>query len=406
MARTARLPAAAALAFVLSATPVLAQKQKQYDPGASDREIRIGNINPYSGPASAYGMIGKTLAAYFRKINAEGGINGRRIDFISYDDGYSPPRTLEQARKLVESDQVLFIFQSLGTAQNAAIQRYMNGRKVPQLFVATGATKFGDPQHFPWTMGWQPSYQSEARIYARYLLANHPNGKIAALFQNDDYGKDFLKGLKDGLGGRIPVVAEQGYETSDPTVASQVISLRGSGADIFFNVATPKFAAQAIRKVAELQWKPVHILNNVANSVGGVLQPAGPENAVGVLSTQYYKDPTDPLWKDDSGFRDWTKFMETYFPDGDRASSFTAYGYNAAQALVQVLKQCGDDLSRENVMKQAASLNDVALPMLIPGIRMKTSPTDFFPIEQMQMQRFNGRNWELFGPVIDGEAGH
>ena len=409
MTQACRLPGIIALAstlcaIVLLATPAVAQKK--YDTGASDTEIRIGNINPYSGPASAYGTIGRTIDAYFKKINAEGGVNGRQIKFISYDDSYSPPKTVEQARRLVESDEVLLIFQSLGTAQNSAIQRYMNGKKVPQLFVATGATKFGDPKNFPWTMGWQPNYQSEARIYAKYLLQNHPAGKIAVLYQNDDYGKDMLKGLKDGLGGKMQIVAEQPYEPTDPTINSQVISLQGSGADIFINVATPKFAAQAIRKVAELGWKPVHILNNVANSVGGVLTPAGIENAKGVLSTQYYKDPTDPVWKNDAGYKEWLAFMEKYFPEGDRSSSFTAYGYNAAQAMLQVLKQSGDNLTRENIMKQAANLKDVELPMLIPGIRMNTSATDFFPVEQMQMQKFNGANWELFGPVIGGEVGN
>ena len=409
MTKACRLPGIIALASILCAIALLATPavaQKKYDTGASDTEIRIGNINPYSGPASAYGTIGRTIEAYFKKINAEGSVNGRQIKFISYDDSYSPPKTVEQARRLVESDEVLLIFQSLGTAQNSAIQRYMNGKKVPQLFVATGATKFGDPKNFPWTMGWQPNYQSEARIYAKYLLQNHPAGKIAVLYQNDDYGKDMLKGLKDGLGGKMQIVAEQPYETTDPTINSQVISLQGSGADIFINVATPKFAAQAIRKVAELGWKPVHILNNVANSVGGVLTPAGIENAKGVLSTQYYKDPTDPVWKNDAGYKDWLAFMEKYFPEGDRTSSFTAYGYNAAQAMLQVLKQSGDNLTRENIMKQAANLKDVELPMLIPGIRMNTSATDFFPIEQMQMQKFNGTNWELFGPVISGEVGN
>jgi len=409
MTKLSRLPGTLALAGIVTAIALLATPavaQKKYDTGASDTEIRIGNINPYSGPASAYGTIGRTIEAYFKKINAEGGVNGRQIKFISYDDSYSPPKTVEQARRLVESDEVLLIFQSLGTAQNSAIQRYMNGKKVPQLFVATGATKFGDPKNFPWTMGWQPNYQSEARIYAKYLLQNHPAGKIAVLYQNDDYGKDMLKGLKDGLGGKMQIVAEQPYETTDPTINSQVITLQGSGADIFMNVATPKFAAQAIRKVAELGWKPVHILNNVANSVGGVLTPAGIENAKGVLSTQYYKDPTDPTWKNDAGYKEWLAFMEKYFPDGDRTSSFTAYGYNAAQAMVQVLKQSGDNLTRENIMKQAANLKDVELPMLIPGIRMNTSATDFFPVEQMQMQKFNGTNWELFGPVISGEVGN
>jgi branched-chain amino acid transport system substrate-binding protein len=388
---------------LLLATPALAQKQ--YDTGANDTEIKIGNINPYSGPASAYGMIGRTFDAFFKMINAQGGINGRKITFISYDDGYSPNRTVEQARKLVESDDVLFIFQSLGTAQNTAIQRYLNGKKVPQLFVATGATKFGNPENFPWTMGWQPNYQSEARIYAKYLLQNHPNGKIGILYQNDDYGKDFIKGLKDGLAGKIPVVSEQPYETSDPTVSSQIITLQASGADIFFNVATPKFAAQAIRKVAELGWKPVHILNNVANSVGGVLAPAGFENAKGILSTQYYKDPTDPAWANDAEYKEWLAFMQKYFPDGDRTSSFTVYGYAAGLTLVEVLKNCGDNLTRENVMKQAASLRDLEIPMLLPGIKVNTGPRDFFPIEQMRMQRFDGQRWELFGPVINGDVG-
>jgi branched-chain amino acid transport system substrate-binding protein len=392
-----------ALATLIAATPAIAQKK--YDPGASDTEIKIGNINPYSGPASAYGMIGRTFEAFFKKMNTEGGINGRKITFISYDDGYSPPKTMEQARKLVESDEVLFVFQSLGTAHNTAIQRYLNGKKVPQLFVATGATKFGDPQAYPWTMGWQPNYQSEARIYAKYLLQNHPNGKIGVLYQNDDYGKDILKGLKDGLGGKMQIVSEQPYETTDPTINSQIISLQGSGADIFINVATPKFAAQAIRKVAELGWKPVHILNNVANSVGGVLQPAGIENAKGVLSTQYYKDPTDKTWRNDPDYKDWLAFMDKYFPDGDKSSSFTVYGYASALTLMQVLKQCGDDISRENIMKQAANLKNLEIPMLLPGIKINTSPTDFFPIEQMRMQRFNGEQWELFGPVISGDVG-
>ncbi len=409
MTRSRRLPAAIALASVLSASVFLiapASAQKKYDTGASDTEIKIGNINPYSGPASAYGMIGRTFEAYFKKVNAEGGVNGRQIKFISYDDGYSPPKTVEQARKLVESDEVLFIFQSLGTAHNSAIQRYMNSKKVPQLFVATGASKFGDPQNFPWTMGWQPNYLSEAHIYAKYLMQNHPNGKIAVLYQNDDYGKEMLKGLKDGLGGKMQIVAEQSYETTDPTINSQMITLKGSGADIFINVATPKFAAQAIRKVAELDWKAVHILNNVSNSVSGVLIPAGLENAKGVLSTQYYKDPTDPKWKDDQGFKDFIAFMDKYFPEGDRASSFTAYGYNAAQSMILVLKQASDTLTRENIMKQAANMKNIELPMLIPGIKINTSATDFYPIEQMQMERFNGTNWELFGPIIGGEAGN
>jgi len=394
----------ASLAMVLALT-VSAAAQKKYDPGASDSTIKIGNINPYSGPASAYGLIGRTLAAYFNKVNAEGGINGRKVTFISYDDGYSPPKTVEQARKLVESDEVLLIFQSLGTAHNSAIQRYLNGKKVPQLFVAAGATKFGDPKNFPWTMSWQPNYQSEGRVYAKYLLQNHPGGKIGILYQNDDYGKDYVKGLKDGLAGKIPIVSEQAYETTDATVTSQIISLKGAGADILFNVATPKFAAQAIRKAAELGWKPVHLLNNVSASVGSVLQPAGFDNAMGVLSTAYIKDPTDPTWKADAGYREWLAFMEKYFPEGDRTSNFTVYAYSVAQTLVHVLRQCGDELTRENVMKQAASLKSVTVPMLLPGITLNTGPNDYFPIEQMQMMRFNGERWELFGPVLSGEVG-
>ena len=398
-----KVPALSALAMLVSCIPALAQKH--YDPGATDTEIKIGNINPYSGPASAYGTIGRTIAAYFAKVNAEGGINGRKVNFISYDDSYSPPKTVEQARKLVESDEVLLIFQSLGTAHNSAIERYMNSKGVPQLFVATGATKFGDPKNFPWTMGWQPNYQSEGRIYAKYVLEHQPNGKIGVLYQNDDYGKDLLKGIKDGLQGKIAIVSEQAYETTDPTINSQMISLKTSGADILFNVATPKFAAQAIRKVAELDWHPLHILNNVSNSVGSVLQPAGLENAKDLLSTHYIKDPTDPAWKDDQNFKDWQAFMEKYFPDGDRTSSFTVYGYAVAHTMVHVLEQCGNDLTRANVMKQAASLKDLSNPMLLPGITINTSATDFFPIEQMRMMRFTGERWELFGPVLSGEVG-
>jgi branched-chain amino acid transport system substrate-binding protein len=338
-------------------------------------------------------------------VNAEGGINGRKINFITYDDGYSPPKAVEQTRRLVENDEVLFVFQPLGTPSNTAIHKYLNSKQVPQLFVATGATKFGDPKDFPWTMGWQPNYQSEGRIYAKYLLANNPGGKVGILYQNDDYGKDYVKGLKDGLAGKIPVVSEQPYEPTDPTVDSQIINLKASGADIFFNVTTPKFAAQAIRKAAEIGWKPVHLLNNVSNSVGSVLVPAGVDNAKGVLSSSYTKDPTDPAWKDDLGYKDWVVFMDKYFPDGDKTSSFTAYGYTVTQSLVQVLKQAGDNLTRANVMHEAANLKDLSLGMLIPGIKINTSPTDFFPIEQMQMMKFDGKTWERFGPVISGEIG-
>jgi branched-chain amino acid transport system substrate-binding protein len=387
----------------LAASPAAAQKK--YDPGASDTEIKIGNTNPYSGPASAYGVIGKTITAYFNKVNAEGGINGRKINFISYDDGYSPPKTVEQARKLVESDEVLLLFQTLGTPCNTAIQKYMNAKKVPQLFVATGATKWNDPKNFPWTMGWQPNYQSEGHIYAQYLLKNHPNGKVGILYQNDDYGKDYVKGLKDGLNGKLPIVSEQPYETTDPTVDSQMINLKASGADVFFNVTTPKFAAQAIKKAAEVEWKPLHLLNNVSASVATVLKPAGFENSQGILSTAYYKDPTDPTWKDDPAFKEWLAFMDKYYPDGDKTNNFTVYGYLVAQTFVQAVKQAGDDLTRENVMRQAASLKNLQLGMLLSGITVNTSATDFAPIKQMQMEKFSGQKWELFGPVFSGPGG-
>jgi branched-chain amino acid transport system substrate-binding protein len=398
-----RLLAVTALALALGTSAALAQKK--YGPGVTDKEIKIGNINPYSGPASAYGLIGKTIAAYFNMVNAEGGINGRKIKFISYDDGYSPPKTVEQARKLVESDEVLLIFQSLGTPTNTAIHKYMNAKKVPQLFVATGATKWGDYKHYHWTMGWQPTYQAEGHIYAKYLLANHPNAKIGILYQNDDYGKDYVKGLKDGLGDKAAkmIVSEQPYETSDPTVDSQIVNLKASGANVFYNVTTPKFAAQAIKKAAEIGWHPVHLLNNVSQSVGGVLRPAGLDNSKGILSTYYLKDSTDPAWKDDAGYKGWVAFMDKYFPKGDKTSSFTVYGYTVAQTLVQVLKQCGDNLTRENVMKQAANLKNLDLPMLLPGIKINTSPTDYYPIEQMQMQQFDGKRWHSIGPIMSGE---
>jgi branched-chain amino acid transport system substrate-binding protein len=399
------IPALALGLAIGAAGPAAAQKK--YDPGATDTEIKIGNINPYSGPASAYGTIGKTIDAFFKKVNAEGGINGRKINFISYDDGYSPPKAVEQARKLVESDEVLLIFQSLGTPSNTAIQKYMNAKQVPQLFVATGATKWGDPKNFPWTMGWQPSYQSESHIYAQYILKNHPNGKIGILYQNDDYGKDYVKGLKDGLGDKAKtmIISEQPYEVADPTVDSQIINLKASGADVFFNVTTPKFAAQAIKKAAEIGWKPVHILNQVSSSVGSVLKPAGFDNAKDVLSTGYLKDATDPQWKDDAGMKAFFAFMDKYFPEGDKTNGLTAYGYTVSQTMVQVLTQCGDNLTRENVMKQAANLKDLQQDLFLPGVKVSTSPTDFFPIKQNQMMKFTGERWEFFGPVMTGMTG-
>ena len=382
--------------------------QKKYDTGATDTEIKIGNTMPYSGPLSSYALIGRTAAAFFRKLNDEGGINGRKINFISYDDNYSPPKTVEQARKLVESDDVLFMFLNLGTPTNTAIQKYMNQKQVPQLFVATGATKFGDPANFPWTMGWQPTYQTEGRIYAKYILRNLPQAKVGILYQNDDSGRDYVKGLKDGLGAEASkrmIVAELPYDPTDPTVDSQIVSLKTSGADVFFDSTAPKFAAQAIKKVVEIGWHPVHLLASVSNSVGSVYRPAGLENSKGVLSAQYLKDPTDPAWKDDPAIKEWLAFMDKYFPDGDKSSSFSVLGYLLAQTLVQVLKLCGDELTRENVMKQAANLKDLELGLLLPGIKINTSPSDYFPVEQMQMTRFNGQYGERFGPLIGGEIG-
>jgi branched-chain amino acid transport system substrate-binding protein len=402
-----RLGAFSAALAVLAVTSSAALAQKKYDVGATDTEIKIGNIMPYSGPASAYGVIGKTEEAYFKKINAEGGINGRKINFISYDDGYSPPKTVEQARKLVESDEVLFIFNALGTPPNSAIQKYMNMKKVPQLFVATGATKWNDPKEFPWTMGWQPNYQSESRIYAKYILKNMPNAKIAVLYQNDDYGKDYLKGLKDGLGAKAAsmIVAEQSYETTQPTIDSEIVKLKSSGADVFFNVSTPKFAAQAIKKVTEIEWKPLHFLNNVSASIGSVIQPAGMENAQGIISSAYLKDTSDPQWKDDAGMKAFDEFRTKYFPEGNRIDLNLMYGYTVAQGLVHVLKACGNNLTRENIMKQAASIKDLELGGLLPGIKVSTSATDFAPISQLQLMKFKGDKWDRFGEIISGDVG-
>jgi ABC-type branched-subunit amino acid transport system substrate-binding protein len=399
------IASAAFAVFVASSSGALAQKK--YDTGVTDTEIKIGNIMPYSGPASAYGVIGRTEAAYFKKINDAGGINGRKINFISYDDAYSPPKTVEQARKLVESDEVLFIFNSLGTPPNSAIHKYMNSKKVPQLFVATGATKWNDPKDFPWTMGWQPNYQSETQIYAKYLLKNKPDAKIAVLYQNDDYGKDYLKGLKDGLGPKAAsmIIAEESFETSEPTIDNHIVKLKSTGADVFVDIATPKFAAQAIKKVTEIEWKPLHFLNNVSASVGSVIKPAGYENSQGIISAAYLKDASDPQWNNDPGMKEFYAFMAKDFPEGDKLDGGTVVGYGVSQTLVQVLKQCGDNLTRENVMKQAASLKDFRTEVLLPGIKMNTGPDDFAPISQLQLMRFKGEKWELFGDVISADVG-
>ncbi|MDH2386082.1 ABC transporter substrate-binding protein [Bradyrhizobium sp. CER78] len=393
-----------ALAIALSATS--ASAQKKYDPGASDTEIKIGQTVPFSGPASAYASIGKTQAAYFKMINDQGGINGRKINLIQYDDAYSPPKAVEQVRKLVESDEVLLTFQIVGTPSNAAVQKYLNAKKVPQLFAATGASKFTDPKNFPWTLGFNPNYFVEGRIYGQYILKEHPNAKIGVLYQNDDLGKDYLNGIKAGLGDKAAkmIVAEASYEVSDPTIDSQVIKIKDAGADLFFSASTPKQAAQAIKKIAELGWHPVHIVDINATSVGAVLQPAGLEASKGLISTNYGKDPADPQWKDDPGMKRYFDFMAKYYPDGDKNSNFNTYGYSTAQLMVHVLKQCGDELTRENVLKQATNLKNVDLDMALPGIKGNTTPNDYRVNKQLQMMKFNGERWELFGPILEDSS--
>ena len=398
-----RLVTALGLALILlgfAAPGAIAQKN--YAPGVTDTEIKLGQTMPYSGPASPYSAVGKAESAYFKMINEQGGVNGRKINLISLDDAYSPPKTVEQTRRLVEEDHVAFIWQSVGTPTNTAIQRYLNDRKIPQLFISTFASKFNDPQHFPWTMGGLSSYRAEGQIYGQYILQHHPNGRIAVLYQNDDYGKDYEQGLREGLGDKAAtmIVAEATYEVSDPTVDSQIVTLQGSGADVFYDVSGAKFAAQAIRKVYDIGWKPVHFLNSVSSSVAAVLKPAGLDKSTGIISVVALKDPNDPRWHDDPGYRDWLAWMQKYYPDGDIADLNIVYGYTQAQMLVEVLKQCGDNLSRPNIMAQAEQLHALALPMLLPGITLNTTPTDFQPLKQLRMAKFNGQTWEIFGDVM------
>ena len=390
------------IAAIAAVVAIGAQAQNKYDTGATDKEIKIGQTMPYSGPASAYGTIGKAEQAYIKMINDQGGVNGRKINLISLDDSYSPPKAVEQIRKLVEQDEVLFLWQTLGTPTNTAIHKYVNQKKIPHLFLATGATKWGDPKNFPWTMGGQPAYQIEATIYARYLLKTKPDAKIAVLYQNDDYGKDLLKGLKDGLGAKASmIVAEASYEVADPTIDSQILSLKGSGADTMFTFATPKFAAQSIRKIYDIGWKPLHFVNNVSAQVTSVLIPAGLEKSVGLITASYLKDINDPQWANSPDVKAFQEFMKKYYPDGDPKEYNNAYGYMQGHMLVQTLKQCGNDLTRENIMRQAANLKNVELPMLLPGIKVNTSPTDFFPIDQQQLGKFDGKEWKNFGELID-----
>jgi branched-chain amino acid transport system substrate-binding protein len=398
--------AAAPGALAFTSLPLLSMKRahaKDYGPGVTDKEIKIGNTGPYSGPASSYSAVPKAQVAFWKMINEQGGINGRMINFISYDDAYTPPKTVEMVRKLVEQDQVLLVASPLGTPTNSAIWHYMNQKKVPQLFVATGATKWDDPKGHPWTIGWQPNYQSEGRIYAAYILKEKPNGKIGVLYQNDDFGKDYLKGVSDGLGGKKSmIIVKASYETTDPTVDSLVVDMKAKGVDVFVNTAIPKFAAQAIRKAAEIQWKPLQVLSSIGQSVGATLKPAGLENSKGLISDFYLKDASDPKWKDDPGFKEWVAFMDKYVPDGDKLDAGYVAGHSLASTLAEVLKKCGDDLTRANVMKQVASLRKFTVPMLLPGITVNTSPTDFAPVKQIQMARFTGDKWELFGPLLTG----
>ena len=383
------------------ALPAAAQDKNA--PGVTASEIKIGNTMPYSGAASAYGAIGRAEAGYFQMINEQGGVNGRKIDFVTLDDGYSPPKTFEQTRRLVESDHVALIFSSLGTVTSMTVRKYMNERKVPQIFITSGASFWNDPSHYPWTIGFQPNYRSEGRIYGRYVAEHLPKAKIAVLYQNDDAGRDYATGFKEGLGPEMVkhIVAETTYEVTDPTLDSQIVSLQSSGADVLFNNSTPKFAAQAIRKIHDVGWKPLHFLSSTSASVSAVMQPAGIEKSQGVISAAYYKDPTDKQWADDPAMKTYTAWLKKYDPDADVADIFNVYGYSSAQALIQVLKQCGSDLSRENIMKEVAHL-DMTLPMLLPGIKVSTSPTDFAPLKQMRLERFEGSNWMLFGDVIGG----
>jgi branched-chain amino acid transport system substrate-binding protein len=402
MRKFTALAAAAALAAVLGSARVSAAPDT---PGVTATELKIGNTMPYSGPASAYGVLGKLEDAFFnRMVNDQGGVAGHKINFISYDDGYSPPKTVEQVRRLVEQDRVAFLFNTLGTPTNTAIQRYLNQKKIPQLFVATGADKWGNYKKFPWTIGWQPSYRIEAQIYTKHMLKEHPNAKLAILYQNDDFGKDYPAGVKDVLGDRWDkvVVKEASYEVTDPTINSQLTSMKASGADAILVAATPKFAAQAIREVHNLGWKPTFYLTNVSISVGAVMDPAGPENGVGIISAAYLKDSTDPRWDNDPGMNEWRAFMKKYMPDADTKDGGYIAAYGVSKTMLQVLKQCNGDFSRQNVMKQATNLHNLDNPVLLPGIKINTSPTDYHPIKAMQLVRWTGKTWELFGNVIEG----
>lgn len=401
MSRLVRLPMLGLLLPLMTTVPALAQTSPaKYDAGADDKTIKIGTTAPLSGPVSAYAQIAKSAEAYFRKVNDEGGINGRRIEMLIADDAYSPPKTVEQTRRLVESDEVLLIFGGVGTPTNSAVHKYLNDRKVPQLFLGSGAAKWDDPKNFPWTVGWQPTYRDEALAYAKYIGASHPNAKVGAIYQNDDLGKDYLKALEEGLGGADRIVAKAPYETTQPTVDTQVLLLKNSGAEVILVAATPKFAAQTIRKIGEIGWKPVIILSNVSASISGVLEPAGRDNSLGVISSQYLKDATDPGLKDDAGYKEWVAFMDKYLPEANKSDWLNVYGYTIAQTLVSVLKAAGNDLTRANVMKQATGLKNVQLPMLINGTALNNSAERHTPMTSLQLIRYDGTRWVPFGDLL------
>ncbi len=394
-ATTALLAGASARADAQSATP-----------GVTETEIKIGNTNPHSGAASAYSTIADLESAFFGMINEQGGVAGRKINYISLDDGYSPPKTVEQTRRLIEQDEVAFLFNTLGTPTNSAIHKYVNQKKVPHLLISTGADKWGDYQHFPWTMGYQPSYRTEAQIYTKYMLGQNPKAKMAILYQNDDFGKDYPAGVKDVLGDKYDqhVIKAVTFEPTDATVDSQLATLKASGADVLLTAAIPKFAAMTIRKVYELDWKPLHFLTNVSISVGGVMEPAGLEKGIGIISAAYLKDPTDPSFANDPGLAEWRAFMAKYMPKADATDNNYVFAYGVSKTMMQILKQCGGNFTRENIMKQAANLKDFDPGTLLPGIKVNTAPTNFHPIRAMQLQKWTGKTWSLFGNVIEGAA--
>jgi branched-chain amino acid transport system substrate-binding protein len=402
MKRRHLLTAGTALLTSPLAAPFLSARADEM-PGVTATEIKIGHTIAYSGPASAYGVIGKAHTAFWNQVNEQGGVAGRKINFISLDDGYSPPKTVEQVRRLVEQDEVAFLFNTLGTPTNSAIQRYVNQKKIPHLFLATGADKWGDYQHFPWTIGYQPSYRTEAQIYTKYVLQEKPNAKIAIMYQNDDFGKDYPAGVKDVLGDKFDkMTVVSTYETTDATVDSQITSLQASGADVLLVAAVPKFAAQAIRKVHDLGWKPLFLMTNVSNSVGAVITPAGPENALGIITTIYMKDPTDHRWDADAGMNEWRAFMNKNLAGADMTDLGYVFSYGVCNTMLAVLKQCGQDFSRENIMKQATSVKDLEIPVLLPGIKVNTSATNYHPIKAMQLVRWDGKTWSPFGEIIQG----